>query len=194
MGMYDFTRENFFVNPDRYSEFYRHSQSWTDYLPADLRDQVWEHNPRTVEPRGGTITYDVVNTISGNWFLEGTTSYLEWSKQLVIGRHEIFADQVTILDASPLVDGDGILNENRQAYVWFIVGSAPSPELVKVSSGMVKYEVAPFWVVLNNHNPTPDGTVAIQLKDNQTIHYEWFEGIKANEVTGFTSAKKVYVR
>jgi len=194
IGMYDFKKENFFINPDRYSEFYRHTQPWTDYLTTSLKNQVWAINPRISEPRGGTIAYDVAGTIAGNWFLEGTTSILEWSKQLVIARHEIYADRITILDGSPLLDGDGLSNAGRTANTWFVIGNAPLSEEVKISTGMVKYEVITFWRLLDNPAASPEGTVAIQLIDDQTLYYQWFEGKSADQVFDFTAAKKIYKR
>jgi len=33
---------------------------------------LYGKNPRTVEPRGGKIDFDIDGVLSGNWFLEGT--------------------------------------------------------------------------------------------------------------------------
>jgi hypothetical protein len=194
IGMYDLSKELDFANPSRYYKEYRHTQPWTDYLIPALREQIWAINPRTIDPRGGKINHDIGGTLAGNWFLEGTNSLLQWSKQLVIARHEIYADRITIADASPLVDGDGILNDGLEPYIWFIIGNEPLPENITVASGMIKYEVARYWLFFHSPTPTIDGTVAIQLMDEKTLKYEWREGVRAVDVEDFTGNARIYKR
>ncbi len=110
IGLEDTKRQASFANPSRYTPEYMGSLPFTDFLTSDLREKVWEINPRTVPPRGGKVAYDVEGTLSGNWFLLGTTTITEWSKQLVLAHHELRADRITIADGSPLFDGDGKLN------------------------------------------------------------------------------------
>ncbi len=194
IGMHDFAKELYFANPGRYSEQYRHNQAWTDYLTPTLREQVWLINPRTVEPRGGKINHDVPGTLAGNWFLEGTTEITQWSKQLVFAHHEIFGDRIAIADASPLVDGDGILNDSKEPFLWFVKGNDPQPADINITSGFSKYEVAVWWKLLNNASAPAEGTVAYQLQDANTLKYEWFAEKSSAEVTQFTSAAKIYKR
>jgi len=194
IGMFDFAKKLSFANPDRYSEYYRHNQPWTDYLTPALREQVWLINPRTVEPRGGKINHDVPGTLAGNWFLEGTTEITEWSKQLVFAHHEIYGDKIAIADASPLVDGDGILNDDKEPFLWFVKGNKPQPEDITVGSGFATYEVSKWWLLLNNASAPIEGIVAVQLMDENTLKYEWFAGKKIAEVTDFTSEAKIYKR
>ncbi len=194
IGMVDYSKEVFLINPSRYYELYRHVQPWTDYLTNELREQVWEINPRIVEPRGGKISYDVENTLSGNWFTEDATSLLQWSKQLIIAKHELYGDRITISDTSPLVDGDGILNDGVEPNIWWIIGNAPKPETTSIASGMVKYEVAPPWRFVVSESPEPYGIVAIQLFGPTSLKFEWFEGASTEGVTGFTDNARVYVR
>jgi len=194
IGMYDHSRESYFANTKWYNRDYRSTVCYTDYLPAHLREQIWEINPRTAEPRCGRIAYDKEGTVAGNWFLEGAKEITEWSKQLVFARHEVHGDLITIVDASPLVDGDGMLNEGRDPYLWFVHGNNPEPENITVNSGQVTYEVATWWKMFDYENPPVEGTVLVQLIDSETLQYEWFEGKLASEVSGFTGNSRIYKR
>lgn len=194
IGMWDLEQEHYFANPERYSREYRSSVSYTDYLTPQLRNQIWEINPRTVEPRGGKINYDVEGTLSGNWFKPDTKDLTEWSKQLVFARHEKYADRVTIADASPLVDGDGILNDGLESHIWWVVGNSPLPENVMTASGKIKYAVAYWWKFFGESDPDPDGTLLIEMQTNTEIKYQYFEGSSPEEVDDFTAAAKTYVR
>ena len=194
IGMYDYSRESYFANPQWYSRDYRSTVCYTDYLPAPLVEQIWEINPRTAEPRCGRVAYDKEGTVAGNWFLEGAKEINEWSKQLVFARHELYGDQITIVDASPLVDGDGMLNDGRDPYLWFVLGNEPEPESITVDSGVVKFEVAAPWRILRYGDPPVEGTVMVQLIDSKTLRYEWFEDKLASEVSGFTGNARIYKR
>ena len=194
IGMYDRSRESYFANPKWYNRDYRSTVCYTDYLPTHLVEQIWEINPRTAEPRCGRIAYDKEGTAAGNWFLEGAKEITEWSKQLVFARHEVYGNQITIVDASPLVDGDGILNDGRDPYLWFVLGNEPEPESITVDSGVVKFEVAAPWRILRYGDPPVEGTVLVQLIDSETLQYEWFEDKLASEVSGFTGNSRIYKR
>lgn len=193
IGMWDLNKEGFFSNPDRYPREYRATVRYTDYLTSELRDQIWKINPRTVEPRGGSIAYDVEGTLSGNWFIPGTKALTEWSKQLVIARHERYADRITIADASPLLDGDGAMNIGRASYIWWIKGNSPLPETVIPASGKIKYAVADWWK-FRHQEGNPDGTLLIMMENPRQIRYQYFAGKMPEEVTDFTSEARIYVR
>jgi len=194
IGLNDTKYEHYFANPDRYPIEYRSYIPFTDYLPSDLRDEIWAINPRTVEPRGGKIDYDVASTLSGNWFLEGTTSLDQWSRQLIFARHELYADQVYISDASPLSDGDGKLNSGKSPLLWFVFGNEPLPENVTSASGKVKYSVAAWWKFRASVPPSPEGTLMVELIQDNKLKYEWFPGKSVDEVVEFTSSARMYER
>ncbi|MCC5942353.1 MAG: hypothetical protein JJU37_12510 [Balneolaceae bacterium] len=194
IGMYDYEREHYYANPSMYSPEYRSTVCYTDYLPADLRDDIWAINPRTAEPRCGRVAYDKEGTLAGIWFLEGTTDLSQWSRQLIFARHEIHGDRIAIADASPLLDGDGAQNMRRFPHLWLVKGNTPEPESITVESGLVLYEVADPWIHMNNEHADPEGTLLIQMLEPERIQYEYFEGKSANEVSGFTSNSRIYLR
>jgi len=194
IGLNDAKKEHYFANPDRYPIEYRGAIPFTDYLTPALREQVWQINPRTVEPRGGKVNYDVEGTLSGNWFLEGTTSLEEWSKQLILARQEMYADKITISDASPLLDGDGKQNSGRATNLWWVFGNEPLPESITQASGKVKYKVATWWKIKDNPNTTPEGTLLFELIAADKLKFEFFPDKLPEEVNDFTSAVKIYER
>lgn len=194
IGLNDTRHEHFFSNPDRYSIDYRSYIPFTDYLPADLREQIWAMNPRTVEPRGGKINYDVAGTLAGNWFLEGTTSLEQWSRQLVFARHELRADKIYIADASPLSDGPGSQNAGKQPFLWFVFGNEPLPETVTPASGKVKFSVAAWWKFTPTVTPAPEGTLMVELIGENKLKYEWFPLKTPSEIMDFISSAKMNER
>lgn len=193
IGMYDLNRENFFANPARYSKEYRSTVSYTDYCNANLRNQIWAINPRTVEPRGGTIAHDVEGTLAGNWFLENTQSLHQWSRQLVFGKHDRHGDKITIVDASPLADGDGIQNDGRDSYVWWVMHNDPDPATINPSSGKIKYAVAK-WFQFFHTTTEYDGTVMIEMISNTRLKYQFFEDMTPEMITDFSSEARIYER
>ncbi len=56
-----------------------------DYYEGDLKLRMLEKNPRTAEPRGGEIAYDIDGRLVGNWFLEGTVDYRGGSSNQMCG-------------------------------------------------------------------------------------------------------------
>lgn len=186
IGLYDTTRVHYFANPDRYDVAYRSAIPFTDYLPTALREQVWDVNPRTVEPLGGKIDYDVEGTLSGNWFLEGTTGWDE-SKQLVFARHERYADKVMIADGSPRSSG-------LDPYLWWVFGNAPLPETITPASGKVEYMVATWWKLVADENTPAEGTLLIEMTADDRIEYEFVPDKLPGEVEDFSAAARVYVR
>ncbi|MGY6741305.1 MAG: hypothetical protein ACXIUQ_01115 [Cecembia sp.] len=194
IGMYDYEREHYFANQEMYGREYRSAVCFTDYLTPALQEQVWAITARTAEPRCGRVAYDKEGTLAGNWFLEGTTEITQWSRQLVFARHDLYGDRITIADASPLLDGDGIHTRDIEPYIWFVKGNTPMPEDITIESGPIKYEVANHWLLIQNEDVTPEGTLLIQLLEKEKIQYEYFEGKSAGEVFDFTSQSRIYVR
>ncbi len=199
IGLNDTEKQAYFANPERYTPEYRGAIPFTDLLRPELREQVWAINPRTVEPRGGKVAYDVKGTLSGNWFLKGTTSLTEWSHQLIFARQETYADRVTISDASPLFDGDGAQNSGIEPYLWWIFDNGPLPENITPDSGKVKYKVATWyklWPYLYRQGniPDPEGTVMIVMTADDKLKYEFFAEKLPEEIGEFTSAARLYER
>ena len=174
----------FFANPARYDAHYMGSQPFTDKLTPALRDHIWEINPRTVEPRGGRVHYDVEGTLAGNWFLLGTTTLDHWARQLIFAYHETFGDRITIAETSPV--NEATEGDDAPPHLWWVFGNRPLPEEVTVASGRVKYDVA-TWYTFYNNTPPSEGTVLIQLTTDDQLTFEFFKGILPGQVEDFIS-------
>jgi len=194
IGLTDLKRQAYFANPSRYTPEYMGSLPFTEFLTSALREKIWEINPRTAEPRGGKVAYDVEGTLSGNWFLLGTTSLTEWSKQLVIAKHEHWAERITIMDGSPLFDGDGKLNNGVPPNLWWLVGNSPDPKTITSASGKVKFKVAEWWKLQANENWPAEGTVMFEISNNQQLKFEFFKEQLPDEVNDFTNSVRIYER
>ena len=193
VGMYDEDNDNYFVNPARYNEEYLDAVSYTDYLTPALRQQLWTVNERTLAPRGGTVSHDVAGTLAGNWFAPGAGPY-DWSKILIIARHHIYADKVTIADTSPFEDGNGSLNIGIDAVTYWIKGNTLVPEEVTPATGMVKLPAGPWWILHANPDAQAQGTLGIEMTSESTLRFEWFEHQAPDQVTVFTSAARDFER
>ncbi len=185
MGVVDYdTTRNFIVHA-RYHEFYLHCGNPYLYFSDEIRNALLDKNPRTVEPRGGKIDFDIDGTLSGNWFLEGTpltseaASYIYSANQLAFVYDDYDPSIIRITCGGTLA----IAPFDRR-----VVGNTPSPKDVNSSSGMVKYELSkpsPF------HTP---GILLVEMLESRRIRVEVFPNKTKSEVTGFTGNAKIYIR
>ena len=195
IGFNDEKNLPYFANPDRYHASYRSAIPFTDRLPQNLRDEIWKINPRTVEPLGGKINYDVEGSVSGNWFLEGTKSLEEPGKILLIAYHERYADRITIADGSPMLVGSGNQNPGNQPNLWWIIGNDPAPENITMSSGKVKLNVATWYKFREtDNNPPSEGTVMFEMIAVDKLKFEFFEGKLPHEIIDFSASVRIYER
>jgi hypothetical protein len=203
-----------FVVPEHYA-----TESWKthivdpfDYFGEPLRSQLLALDVRTAEPRGGKIDYDIDGRLIGNWFVEGTGGYAGFlpgearptyysSTHLAIVPDAIDPETYTISIGSLLLE-----RQNQ----FGILGNAPDPSLVDVTTGLVTYELVQVgWVDgsgqrWDNLHFTPGvhrqdgaevmGTVLVQLLGDRRLEFEVFMGQPASQVSGFTDAAVIYER
>ena len=182
-----------FLNPSRYQSFAGHV---FDYFQEPVLSQILDITPRQLPPRGGKVDYDVAGRIVGNWFLEGTTSLIQWSRQLAIVYDHIWGDRITIADGSPMRDVPGIEDPGRPD-VWWVQGNSPLPEDVGVGDGIVKYTLIDGRDLRDTGEFVDDlkpvqGVMLVQMLDADRIRVEVFKGTTTADTV--TSAAKVYVR
>ncbi len=191
----DFDLNLDFLNPSRYPDTHIYSGDIFDYFQEPLRTQMLASAARQLPPRGGKIDYDVAGRIVGNWFLIGTTDFIQWSRQLAIvydhlHGDRIFGDRIFISDGSPMNDVPGSAGPGAPDIYW-INGNAPRPETVGVPEGMVQY-------TLISHGAGPDaskpvlGVMLVEMTAAGSIRVEIFKGV--TQATAFTAAAKDYVR
>lgn len=187
------------LNPSRYPEGYIYSGNIFDYFAEPVRSRMLAIAARELPPRGGKLDYDIAGTISGNWFLEGTTSFIQWSRQLAIVYSHVWGDRITISDGSPMSDVPGIEGPGAPN-VWWVKGNSPLPGDVGVADGMVSYQLI--------HGPDPSrpvegagfddalapvqGVMLVEMLEPGRIRVEFFDGVAS--APGFTPAAKIYVR
>jgi hypothetical protein len=182
-----------FLNPSRYPTDFVYGASGFDYFTPAIRSDILAITTRQVPPRAGRHDYDVDGRIVGNWFREGTTSFIQWSRQLAIVYHHVDGDRILISDGSPMLDVPGFEDPGSPNW-WFVRGNAPRPEDVGESDGMIKYDlITPFFNGPEAANPTL-GVMLVQMTATRKLRVEVFEGVMPGDVTGFTAAAKMYER
>ncbi len=200
-----------FITPKNYErESWKiHTVDPTDYFVEPIKSQILAKNPRTAEPRGGKIDYDLDGKLIGNWFLEGTNGYagVETQPNYWVG-HLAFAPNA--YDPSQFIISMGEFEE-RYSKQYAIKGNLPDPATVGVSSAQVEYELVEFdyidgsgktWdarsyssgIKVRSLDEQQRGTILVQLLENRRLKVEIFPGKNAAEISGFTSKAKVYYR
>ncbi|GEM_PF-1776022 len=187
-----------FLNPATYGHYaWRvHLVDPFDYYEEPIKGDLLKLNPRTAQPRGGKIDFDIEGRLAGNWFKEGTGGYPGtrdprgyWLGHLAIVRHHLDTDKIII----SIGDFDG---RPRQ---FGVKGNGPDPAQVSKENGVVKYELINMAMP---SSPRPFegadgqvvGVVLLQVLDGRKLTVETFPGKTANEVAGFTKAALTYER
>ncbi len=205
-----------FVYPQHYDlePWKIHVVDFFDYLDEPVRGDLLRIMKRRAVPAGGKIDYDVDGTLAGNWFVEGTN----WIKGLP-GARVPSATHLALafhhIDPSKIVVSLG--NFNGQQNQYWVVGNAPDPSTVTEANRIIKYELVyaglsnggdPFdasqfgvqGVVLAELLPAPpppasaDAGVVMAAAPSRRARIEVFPGKRASDVTGFTSAARIYER
>jgi len=195
-----------FVIPEHYSTQI-HIVDPFDYFIEPVRSQMLEKNPRTVEPVGGKIDYDIDGRLVGNWFQEGLVGYGDSGAPDFTTKGHLaiaydFINPARVLISFGAEDEIGITEEDcRCGWVYGVKGNKPDPADVSVDSGMVKYELMEsepitdsrgFRIGVNTDKVL--GVFLVQMLDNRTFKGEVFPKKKASQVTAFTTNSKVYKR
>ncbi|MBI2102412.1 hypothetical protein HYT55_01115 [Candidatus Woesearchaeota archaeon] len=200
-----------FSTPSNYeSESWKiHTVDLFDYVVEPVRSQILAKNPRTAEPRGGKIDYDMDGKLIGSWFLEGTEGYagVRTQPNYWVG-HLAFAPDA--YDPSYFTVSIGQFGE-RSSKQYGAKGNSPDPATVDASSGIIKYELVEFEYV-DNTGKTWDthsyasgikvrhideqkrGIILVQLLENKKLKVEIFPDKTPAQVTGFTNNVKRYYR
>lgn len=195
------TRRKGFLSPQLYGHYaWRiHVVDPFDYFDEPLKSQLLKLNPRTTEPRGGEIAYDIDGRLVGNWFREGSGGYPGdrrdprgyWMGHLAFAYHHVEPSVVLV----SIGDFDG---RPRQ---FAVVGNGPDPAKVSVKDGVVKYELT--YAPLNSNGDRIElppqmrgvqGVLLAQLVEDRHLKFEVFPGKTAAVVTGFSSGAKSYER
>jgi hypothetical protein len=211
-----------FVRPESYAvePWKVHTVDPYDIFDEPVRSRLLARNVRQVEPLGGRIDHDVPGRLIGNWFVEGTNGYAGilhssgpvardqqigyWSTHLAIAPDAI--DPRAIIVSMPSFGG-----HRAQGAIGTL---DPHPADVTVETGLVKYELVGWgyvrestgenWkgvtrpayddIVVEVYPQHVDGTVLLRLLEECRLKFEAFPGLRADEVSGFTSEATIYER
>lgn len=203
-----------FAIPEHYADepWKTHAVAPFGYFPDEIRDQLLEKNPRTKEPRGGKIDFDVDGTLAGNWFLEGSGYYRGDSDQQFCGDYYCPYWDGHLAFVADFVDPDqprisigfdtGIQAQNPY-------GVKEGPDFVDVGpeTGVVTYElmrledygpemgvVSEGKSLFTRNSDDVVGVLLVEMASDRTLQMEVFPGAGADEVTGFTDQARRYTR
>ncbi len=162
--------------------------------------------PRTAEPRGGKIDYDIDGKLVGNWFREGTNGYAGNDPQRYWSGHLSLV--YDLFDPTQIRVSHGDVEGRAQQFG--VRGDAPDPATVDMNSGPVAYELVmytyetatgtpwnrtAFAADVRGVNMTQlQGTILVQLIAPRRLRVEVFPGKSAEQISGFTSAAQIYER
>jgi hypothetical protein len=168
-----------------------------DYVDEPLRSQLLAFNPRKAPPLGGKIDHDVDGRLVGNWYREGTGGYAGlsrrwdyWVGHLAFAYHHVNPSIIII----SVGEWDG------RAQQFAVRGNSPDPAAVGRAEGMVKYSLIAPQIDNRTGQPfaeSPEryyGTMLVELLQDRKLRLEIFPGKPSNEVTGFSSAARLYER
>ncbi len=205
-----------YLNPQTYrSENWRpHAVSFFDYLDDYLKSQIMGKNPRSIEPRGGKIDFDIDGKLVGNWFEQGSGGFRDESKKPTLcgnfpcpywnGHLAFVYDFVDPTQLRVSVGHDWGLADHTP---FGVKGNNQDFKNIGVPEGMIKYELVALkdiskekgfnsnsTLVTINDESKILGILLVQMMENQKIKVEIFPGKTKEEVTDFTSRAKVYTR
>lgn len=205
-----------YLKPESYNgENWRiHAVSPFEYFDEPLKSQVLAKNPRTAEPRGGKIDFDIDGKLVGNWFLEGSGGFRDisstpkqcgnfpcpyWEGHLAFVYDYIDPGQLRI----SIGHNSGLATQTPYG----AMGNSPDFKDVGVKNGLVKYElVALKDLSAERGYETEDpiieisdetrllGVMLVQMIDGGRIKAEVFPGKTPAEVSNFSSSARVYTR
>lgn len=198
-----------FVKPDSYkAESWKiHTDDFFKYFDDPIKSEILAKNPRTTEPRGGKIDYDIEGKLVGNWFLEGTNGYA--------GAGKPEDNQVARSDGSGYWSGHFSIAPDAidvaktnisfgsyqgQAKQFTAVDDSLDPSSVDISNGIVAYEFIQFsnpGMMMDQQmqgTPRIEGTVLFQVLDGNKMKMEAFPGKTKDQAKVFTSDAKTYER
>jgi hypothetical protein len=186
----DFSLDLNFLNPARYPENHPYSGDIYNYFKEPLLSQMIVIAARPTPPYGGKIDYDIRGKIIGNWFLTGTTEFIQWSRQLAIVYDHLYPDRIIISDGSPMKDVPGIEGPGAPD-IWWVKGNLPAPENIGVSDGIIQYSLINRGLG-EDESKEVKGVLLVEMIDEGRMKLEVFKG-SANEVA-FTSNARIYER
>ena len=206
-----------YLNPESYikAENWRiHSVAGFDYFTVPLKTQIMAKNPRTQEPRGGKIDYDIEGKLVGNWFQTDSGGLRDTSVEpkqcgnfpcpYWDGHIAFVYDYIDQTQLRISIGHDWGLSGRTP---FGVHGNGPDFGNIGTSDGLVKYELvalkdisrekgyetqSPLFTINDDNRIL--GTLMAQVVDKDIVKVEVFPGKTADQVSGFTSNALLYER
>ncbi|MCU7918544.1 MAG: M23 family metallopeptidase [Candidatus Thiodiazotropha sp. (ex Epidulcina cf. delphinae)] len=196
-----------FINPGSYTAepWKIHTPDPFEYFNTTIRQTLLAKSLRTAEPMGGKIDHDIDGRLVGNWFLENSNGYAGLDPSHYWLGHLSFSYDYIVPDHIIASFGD-YAGQQKQ---FGILGNAPDPADVSVSSGLVKYDLVAYeyydggipWdrvsfaqgLTMDNY-AFIDAVVLVQLVGERRLKVEIFHGQTSTGVNSFTASAQYYVR
>lgn len=171
-----------------------------------MKEELIAASLRTNEPFGGKIDYDKKGFLIGNWFKEGTNGYAGVNRDRYWDGHLSIVPDA--LDPTGTIFSIGNWQDKAAQ---FAVKTTLDPSEISKASGPTKFEVTSISYLLPNGQPwfggkpqkgmkfnadsgIVQGTVLVQVMDNEKLQLEIFPGKTLDQVSDFTAAASIYTR
>lgn len=186
----DYTLKLNFLNPSRYPESQLYAADIYNYFKEPQLSEMINIAARSAPPLGGKVDYDIKGKIIGNWFLPGTTEFIQWSRQLAIVYDHIKSNRIFISDGSPMRDVGGFEGPGAPD-VWWVKGNSPAPETIGVGDGIIMYTLI-YIGHIDDEFKAVQGVMLVEMIDENSMRLEVFKGSVFEDA--FTSEARVYER
>lgn len=196
LGAADSRQRRGFVNPRRYPESTLHAISPLALFTEPLRGQLRAKIRREAADKDGKFDFDQPGRLVGNWFHESQSvspspggQPAGWARLLAFA-YDVREPQRVRVSIGGTVAPAGL---------YAVQVGAPDPATIGIGSGSVKYELvgirsrSPAAAAAGGATPA-QGTLLVELVDDETLRVEWFAGIGAVAVGRFTEAASRYRR
>ena len=185
LGAIDFSVTNVFANPARFLQETSHAVSPWKYFSPALQQQVYAQVYRapSATDKDGKIAFDIPGKLVGDWFQQGLAPGSEsegpngWPRTLAFV-YDYYDPSLVRISIGGTIGPPG---------VWAIESTAPKPDAVSPSSGLVSYRL----IYLEGN--TQYGQMLVQMIDAQTIKVEMWVGQTVNN-TAFDANVFTYIR
>jgi hypothetical protein len=191
--LYDRTKHLSLIGEDKYGPLI-YAAFPLDYFRNDLKAILYSYVPRTKEPRGGKIDFDIDGTISGNWIVEGSNPISgsePWSVWLS------FCYDMYDPDCRRISIGNSLARSKGESSGFLTCPkSGPAFTVVTPSYGPAIYKIYPvqegdefYGRPINDSNLF---TLLVQMVNDRKIKIELFKGDIDNPT--FTDKAMYYTR
>ena len=113
LGLWDMRKQRTIANLDRFAGRSRYIQCPLEYFSSPLEAQLFDLLERDDDNPCGTVSYDIVGTLQGNWFHEGLR-FVETNRAVFFGDDNLDSDRGVVSVGGVLTD-PGVMQLTQQS-------------------------------------------------------------------------------